>query len=274
MKYLWRLRILLYWLKDRRQNVSLGSLFKNIFAPRFKQRAGKYIDSINEENGDYIVTIRKCSSPLYFPKNIGLDALYHVVCEICDKYDWHFYEIPETRVQADDIVVDCGAAEGLFSLIVKDRCQHVYIIEPLSNFLQSLSKTFLKFNNVTIIPMALGSSAGKVYITNEGMETKISSIPTENIIKIETIDNLFFHQNKKITYIKADIEGYELEMLKGARLTIERYHPTIAITTYHHLADAHLISIFLKNISPEYKIITKGIDDKTGAPKLLHAWIK
>lgn len=272
MKYLWRLRVLLYWLKDRR-GITLKSLFQNIAAPRFKDRAEKFIDSISEESNDYIVRIKNCSAPLYFPKNIGLDALYHVIPEICDKDDWHYYEIPETTVATDDIVVDCGAAEGLFSLSVKDRCQQVYAIEPLSNFLDSLSKTFSNGKNVTIIPAALGASQSEAYITNEGMETKISETPTENVIKIETIDNLFFHQNKKITYLKADIEGYELEMLEGARLTIEHNHPTIAITTYHHRTDADLIRKFLINTCPEYKIIIKGIDDKTGAPKLLHAWV-
>lgn len=273
MKYVWRFRVLFYWLIGKGRGTTVKSLFRNIARPPFKKRAEEYIESIEEDSTDYIIKIKNYNSPLFFPKNIGLDALYHIICEICDKDDWHFYEIPETRVKLDDIVVDCGAAEGLFSLTVKDRCRHVYIIEPLPSFLESLVKTFQNDKNITILPFALGSSSYESYITNDGMAAKISKHPTKTVVNVETIDNLFFHQNKKITYIKADIEGHELEMLSGARLTIEKYHPTIAITTYHYSTHAELISAFLKDICSDYIIITKGIEDNTGAPKLLHAWI-
>lgn len=116
MKYVWRFRILFHWLLGRRHGVTIGNLIKNITAPRFKQRAEEYIQSLDEDLDDYIVQIKGCSIPLYFPKAVGLDALYHVIPEICDKEDWHYYEVPETRVKPNDIVVDCGAAEGLFTL--------------------------------------------------------------------------------------------------------------------------------------------------------------
>ncbi len=273
MKYVWRFRILFYWLLGRRHGVTIGNLIKNITAPRFKQRAEEYIQSLDEDLDDYIVQIKGCGIPLYFPKAVGLDALYHVIPEICDKKDWHYYEIPETRVKPDDIVVDCGAAEGLFTLKIMDRCQHVYAIEPLPYFLQSLKKTFINKDKVSIIPLALGSIQDNLYITNEGMGAKVSTITTENPVKVDTIDNLFFYQNRKITYIKADLEGYELEMLAGAELTIKNYHPTIVITTYHQANHAQLIFRFLKKLCPNYTIMTKGIEDMAGAPILLHAWI-
>lgn len=271
MKYIWRFQILLFWLKEKR-NVSIFSLLSAMTRPRFRKRASHYIRSIQEVGDDYLVTFQK-GQKLYFPKNVGLPALHHVICEICDNKNWHYYEIPETTVKSNDIVVDCGAAEGLFSLLVHDRCQQIYIIEPSPAFLPSLSKTFKEISNVTILPVALGKIPAYMYLTNEGMETKVSEKESGVKIQIETLDNLFYHQGKKVTYIKADIEGYELEMLEGARLTIEQSRPTIAITTYHHLEDAERITLFLKTLCPDYKIITKGIDDTYGAPIMLHAWI-
>lgn len=271
MKYIWRLQILLFWLKEKR-NVSFLSLLRAISRPRFKKRASRYITSIQEEGADYVVAFQE-GQKLYFPKSVSLAALYHVVCEICDRKNWHYYEIPETKVKPDDIVVDCGAAEGLFSLLIQDRCREVYVIEPSPIFLTSISKTFKDKSNVTILPVALGKVTGTMYLTNEGMESKVSEKENGPAITIETIDNLFFHQGKKITYLKADIEGYELEMLEGARLTIKECKPTIAITTYHHREDAKEITHFLKSLCPDYNIITKGIDDTCGAPIMLHAWI-
>ena len=40
--------------------------------------------------------------------------------------------------------------------------------------------------------------------------------------------------NKKITYIKADIEGFEQEMLLGAEKTIKKNKPKLAPTQFNH----------------------------------------
>lgn len=262
-----------YWLIGKRNGTRLYEVAKQIFEPRFKKRSEVFIDSLKEDESDYIVTFKEFISPLYFPKHVGLVALYHVIPEICDKNNWHNYEIPETKVTSEDIVVDCGAAEGLFSLVIKDRCKFLYIIEPLSYFVESLKKTFKETANSEIIPVAVGEERKQVYITDNGMGTQITKEVTPQFVSMDTIDNLFFHANKKITYIKADLEGYEIEMLKGARLTIEKYHPKIAITTYHKADHASLITSFLKNINSNYNIIVKGIEDIAGAPIMLHAWV-
>jgi len=48
----------------------------------------------------------------------------------------------QTTVTEEDIVVDCGAAEGLFGFLVIDRCEKLLLIEPLPVFLQDNGKNF------------------------------------------------------------------------------------------------------------------------------------
>lgn len=273
MKYVWRFRILGHWLLGRRNGTYLYDVIKQVFGPRFKKRSEQFISSIQENESDYIVSFKNNDFRLYFPKHVGLIALYHVIPEVCEVKNWHYYEIPETRVEANDIVVDCGAAEGLFSFLVKDRCKYIYIIEPLTYFIDSLKKTFKNDQNVEILQMAIGEEKRQVYITDNGMGTQITKEKTPYLVQMETIDNLFFYKEREITYIKADLEGYEMQMLEGARLTIEKYNPKIAITTYHQPDHANLISEFLRNINPNYNILIKGIEDIAGAPVMLHAWV-
>lgn len=273
MKYVWRFRILGHWLLGRRNGAHLYEVIKQTFGPRFRKRSQPYITSIQEDTSDYLVNIKNYSSPLFFPKHVGLVALYHVIPEVCEEHNWHYYEIPETKVASNDIVVDCGAAEGMFSFLIKDRCEFVYVIEPLTYFVSSLQKTFKNDQNVEILPIAIGEERRQVYITDNGMGTQITDNQTPYLVQMETIDNLFFYKERKLTYIKADLEGYEIQMLEGARLTIEKYYPKIAITTYHQLDHADLISAFLKKINPNYNILIKGIEDIAGAPVMLHAWV-
>jgi len=267
-----RFNVLKHWLLGRRQNVDLFELVRHLLAPISKYKALPLIDQFKEEADYLVVFFKNLSRPLYLPKNFSLSQLYQVVSEIFLPADWHYYEIDKTKIQSDDIVVDCGAAEGLFSLSVSDRCSKVYAIEPLPLFVAALEKTFLNCPNVEIVPVAVGAKAGLVYMTAGGISSQISETPTDITVSLMTIDDLFAKQAKPMSYLKADLEGYEMDMLEGAKETIKLNRPKIAITTYHKPEHAMEIAKFLKNIHSDYHILFKGIENRAGLPVMLHAW--
>jgi hypothetical protein len=51
-----------------------------------------------------------------------------------------------------------------------------------------------------------------------------------------------------------DIEGSELEALKGAKGILTKYKPKLAICLYHKTNDFVEIPLFLKEIVPDYKL--------------------
>jgi hypothetical protein len=63
-----------------------------------------------------------------------------------------------------------------------------------------------------------------------------------------------------------------MAMLEGARETIRRCRPKIAITTYHRPDHAAKIGRLLRSIHPDYHIVVKGIENHWGSPVMLHAW--
>lgn len=75
-----------------------------------------------------------------------------------------------------------------------------------------------------------------------------------------TFDELF--EDKPVTLINMDIEGAELDVLKGAKKTIERDKPVLAICVYHN--PSHLVEIpkYVLNVSLEYSFyLRKYIND-------------
>lgn len=58
-------------------------------------------------------------------------------------------------------------------------------------------------------------------------------------------------------FIKADIEGFELDLIQGAAGTIEKYRPHLAICIYHLPDDIFTIPLTLKELVPEYHLAVR-----------------
>lgn len=69
-----------------------------------------------------------------------------------------------------------------------------------------------------------------------------------------SIDEIVYsEESPKVTFIKMDIEGAELESLKGAQKVIQRDKPKLAICIYHKPEDMVELPLYIKELVPEYK---------------------
>lgn len=268
----YRLRILLFWLGGKRNNVSLVDLIRYLTRPSYSSLARKRIIAIEQDDNFKIISLRGIPGPLYYPRSFGMQSLFQVIGETLYTSNWHNYEIPGTQVSRDDVVVDCGAAEGLFSLNIVGRCRRVVIIEPMPAYHQSLHETFKPYQNVSIIRCALSDEQGSGYITDDEIRSELTLQKPGVETPITTLDDLFHKKRSPLSYIKADLEGYEMKMMGGAVETIREWKPKIAITTYHNKGDADRIRCFISKIVPGYRYKVKGIEGRAGDPVMLHAW--
>ena len=273
---LWRIRITkTYLIIHNYYRPSISNFLKQVIfkIPR-SIRIQRHLSKIINHQEYYKVMFKKIRYPLFWSKSYSLRHLFLVIDESLDSKSWHFYEIPETTVSSGDVVVDCGASEGLFSLRVADRAARIYIIEPSPMFLNCLYKTFQNIKNVEIIPKAVGDKEDKGFLSGASICSKISDEGID--IQLTTIDSLFHDNSIKIDYIKADLEGYEMKMLLGAKNTIKAYKPKIAITVYHRGQNVNVITDYLAKLVPTYKFKIKGFTDSAdeeGNPTMLHCYI-
>jgi FkbM family methyltransferase len=270
-----RLRVASRWLTGDRNGVSAVDLARFLTGPTCEVSSRRYIASARADADGQTVLLHGVERPLHWPSGQPLYPLYMVLTETLDTHNWHYYEIPQTRVAPDDVVADCGAAEGIFALLVHARARHVYAIEPSPLWTASLRRTFAGVPNVTVLPVALGAEPGEAFLAGGALDSTVSARSADGAhgVTVETIDRLFADRDRPLTYLKADLEGFETSMLAGAERTIARYRPKIAITTYHRAEHAEEIAAMLRRIEPRYEVLTKGIDAATGAPVMLHAWV-
>jgi FkbM family methyltransferase len=125
--------------------------------------------------------------------------------------------------------LDVGAHVGLWSRILAKEFEEVIAFEPVKELSDCFARNLKDVENVDLCKFALGSYYGKwemVYTPINSGNSHVAPNSTEGTTDIVQMDQ-FCATN--IDFIKIDTEGYELEVLKGARKTIDRCRPVILI---------------------------------------------
>jgi hypothetical protein len=62
------------------------------------------------------------------------------------------------------------------------------------------------------------------------------------------------------TFIKMDIEGAEIEAIKGARYTISKFKPDLAIAVYHKIEHLWEVPLLIKSLKNNYKFYLRSYE--------------
>jgi FkbM family methyltransferase len=144
------------------------------------------------------------------------------------------------------VIVDAGAASGLFSLAVGFffPAAVIYAFEP-SKLYRILMTRNTALNGMTdkiqISPFGLWNCEDFLAFRTHGAMSsirKVSALPNYlafiELIQTITLDS-WVKQLKlqRLDLIKMDIEGAEIEALEGANEVLRKYHPRLLIQAYH-----------------------------------------
>jgi len=81
-----------------------------------------------------------------------------------------------------------------------------------------------------------------------------AAIAPDGDITVSTISIDEYLQGRRCSFIKMDIQGAELEALRGARQTLLRHKPKLAISAYHKHKDIYEIPYLIHRIRPDYQL--------------------
>jgi FkbM family methyltransferase len=174
----------------------------------------------------------------------------------------------DVTVHKGDVVIDAGAWCGDFSAYSASKGAVVYAFEPTSSTFTWLLKTAeLNKDCGKIIPIKCGLGEKRENIDLFVGDTPLAGSNTivpqrskhlnfiENI-EITTLDQFVIENNvEKVNFIKADIEGAERYMLKGAVNVLKEFSPKLAICTYHFPDDPEILEKIILDANPKYKIV-------------------
>lgn len=166
--------------------------------------------------------------------------------------------------KGDVSFIDVGAFQGESIEIIKqfygDRLKKCIAFEPDSRSMQDLQR-YISENQLeektVIFPYALGSEDKIVHFQETGSTSQQSE---EGGAEVEqkAFDHLQDLEVVGDVMVKMDIEGGELEALKGMKKFIKNKQPYLAICLYHKEADLYEIPNYIKSICPDYRLYIRG----------------
>ena len=154
--------------------------------------------------------------------------------------------------------IDCGAYNGdTIELLLANG----YNIDRLLAFepdLENFEQLAVKFPDIDhaflpcgvsskngLVNFAMGSGEGSHQITEGGVSVQV--------VRIDDVMPLF-----SPNLIKMDVEGGELDALQGAKKTISKYKPGMAISLYHKPEDIWSIPLLLESWKLGYQFYVRG----------------
>lgn len=191
------------------------------------------VDNIQVFYEDAFPYVLHNSKKLFFPKTFSEQTVkekYNALLIEQDPRSTHCYFSKDFILESETTFLDVGSAEGIIPLSFIDSIKSLYLFECDPVWIDALKKTFYPYKNKTKIICKY-----------------VSDTNNANSITLDTFLEAFDKSSK--LFIKADIEGFEKNMIKGCRHVFNDFSSIqLSICTYHHIQDKKKLTKYLKNL--------------------------
>ncbi len=194
--------------------------------------------------------------------------------------DYFDLDVFRGRVSEQEVFVDCGAYTGDTAIAFYnnyEKCKTMYLYDMKPVNLEKAKEKLEHHSEIIYRVAGVGSceQSGTI-ITLQNTETSTFSLTgydtavdpeakgidaDELNVEIVAIDDDI---KEKISFLKMDIEGYEVNAIMGARKHILNDHPKLAICLYHHYEHLWEIPKLIHSITPDYKFYLRYNGDING----------
>ncbi len=171
------------------------------------------------------------------------------------------YKDPASMIRAGDVVLDCGANVGCFTRqALMAGARRVVAIEPSPGNLECLKRNLaagIADGSVKVCPKGLWFAADCLVLSGSGVSARFleeTSCGGESALRVPltTIDMLAEECGlNRVDFIKMDIEGAEVAALMGAKVTLAKHRPRLALAGYHNQEDSEAIPAAVRAAWPE-----------------------
>jgi FkbM family methyltransferase len=194
---------------------------------------------------------------------------------IPEDYEPEVLDLLKQKITPGAVVLDVGANVGVSAMMMARWCGpqgHIHAFEPSPTPKQLLIK-HLRLNGladrVTVCPSAVSDVEGATTFHAVGISGK-SALSAANLdqiaerfeVPVTTIDAYCRSHNIRPSLIKIDVEGFEFNVLNGARDTLKQFRPSVLIELHPMFwpslgIDPHWAASQLKDLNYAVRAVEK-----------------
>ena len=227
----------------------------------------------------------------FFKKLKGLSAQNLLERKVEPEFLW----IKEV-LEKDSVFMDVGANVGAYLYTLENHLkpENIFAFEPNPQLFKRLKRLFPKVNLLSLALSDVSTIAefkipvinGEKVHTRGTLQTSIKEKNEEKTIlqkvEVKPLDDLVFDEGyiekgrnaqtdkfnlKKLDFIKIDVEGNEMQTLRGAKKTIEKFKPILMVEMEQRHHKENLWTLISEIADWGYSV--NFLDRKTLQPKLL-----
>lgn len=222
-----------YWLSNDFSGLSDDSKVNQVY--------NLFSDDLSKDTFRSIMNTRKNNCYESLPPSLPIEDQYFSI------------DIPISKF---DTFIDCGAYNGDTVDIMRNKgiqFEQIYAFEPdLINFRELSDKMYKYDIKATLYPCGVYSACDFLRFNTGLGEGSNISLSGDTFVQCVALDEVLINLDLHSVYLKMDIEGAELDALKGSEKFIHKYQPDMAICVYHKPEDILDIPLLINSYG-DYK---------------------
>jgi FkbM family methyltransferase len=153
-----------------------------------------------------------------------------------------------------EVFVDAGGFNGDTS---EEFCKRypdyrkVILFEPSEKNLRDARKRLAGHRDIEFVAQGLSDTVGSLWFNPDAGSASSVSTTGSRSIDVTTLDAAI---GQRVSFIKMDLEGWELKALEGSRRHLLESHPKLAIAVYHRASDFWRIPEYISGVRKDYDI--------------------
>ncbi len=202
-----------------------------------------FADDVSKEVLDAVIAYRLSLDPL---------RLRNVI-------DWDLYG--SLQFGSDEVYVDGGTYNGdsiqLFIEHVGGHYSKIYGFEPDGRTFKVLRQRFGNTPGIELHNCGLYSTSGMLGFSADSSRAAKIDEQSATRIRVAKLDDVV---SDRVTFVKMNIEGAEIDALEGSRRTIASWAPKLAISAYHRASDLWRLARLIRELNSGYSLFLRQHD--------------
>jgi FkbM family methyltransferase len=153
-----------------------------------------------------------------------------------------------------EVFVDAGGFDGDTTEEFCRRCpdyRQVHLFEPSRRNLHAAKARLAGHRDIVFHDKALSDTAGQIAFDSEAGSASSVTSGGRELVEMTTLDAAI---PDRVSFIKMDLEGWEVKALAGCESHIRQDRPKLAIAVYHRASDFRDIWRYIRSIQPDYRV--------------------